>query len=247
MAERVTEDLRKQIAELTGVHKNLATVVDGAAEMIVTGALPFEASADGLETISESFEIELMVPNDFPESLPRVRETGGRIEADYEHRNPTGTLCLAVPIEQRRIFFEQPTLLGFVNRLVIPYLYGYCFFKKHGRHPFDEAEHGYEGILRHYIDTLGLRDDLAALGVVCFLLEHGYRGHHACPCGSGLKVRTCHGQALLKLRQIHDERSLQGDFLALFDLCFAKFQEGKLSFPKPLQVQLLRLLKRLKS
>lgn len=247
MAERVKEEHRRQIAELTTVHKNLTTVITDAVGTIVTGALPFEASADGLETISESFEIELIVPNDFPESLPRVRETGGRIEADYKHRNPSGTLCLAVPIEQRRIFFEQPTLLGFVNRLVIPYLYGYCFFKKHGRHPFDEAEHGHEGILRHYIDTLCLRDDLAALGVVCFLLEHGYRGHHVCPCGSGLKVRTCHGRALLQLRQIHNERSLQSDFFVIFDLCFAKFQDGKLSFPKPLQVQLLRLMKRLKN
>ncbi len=243
----MTEELQRQMAELTDVHKHLATVITDAAGTIVAGALPFDASADGLEVISESFEIELGVPNDFPESLPRVRETGGRIEADYKHRNPTGTLCLGVPVEQRRIFFEQPTLLGFVNRLVIPYLYGYCFFKKHGRHPFDEAEHGHEGILRHYIESLCLRDDLAALRVVCFLLEFGYRGHHDCPCGNGLKVRMCHGPALLKLRQTHNEQSLQNDFLAISNLCFAKYENGELSFPKTLQVQSLRLLKRLKS
>lgn len=240
-------DFQRQIAELTAVHKGLTTVVEREGETSVSGVLPFEASCDGLETISESFDIELIIPNDFPETLPRVRETGGRIEVDYKHRNPTGTLCLAIPIEQRRIFFEQPTLLGFVNRLVIPYLYGYCFFKKHGRHPFDEAEHGHEGILRHYIETLCLRDDLAALGVICFLLEHGYRGHHDCPCGSGLNVRTCHGPALLKLRQTHNEQSLQSDFFAIFDLCFTKFRDGKLSFPKALRVQLLRILNRSKN
>jgi hypothetical protein len=241
----VTEDLRRQIVELTAVHKGLRNVIEYDTETIVAGPLPFEASADGLETITESFEIELTIPRDFPETLPRVKETGGRIGIDYQHRNPAGTLCLAVPVEQRRVFFEQPTLLGFVNRLVIPYLYGYCLWKKHGRHPFDEAAHGYEGILRHYLDTLGLQDELSALAVISFLFEHGYRGHHDCPCGSGLRVRRCHGQALLALHQHHTPQTLRSDFLAIFDICFTKSQDGQLSFSQPMRLQLVRLLNKL--
>ncbi|MBK9584873.1 MAG: hypothetical protein IPO55_03025 [Alphaproteobacteria bacterium] len=240
----MTDDLQRQIDELITVHKGLKNVVERDDGIVVSGPLPFEASADGLETITESFEIELTIPYDFPESLPRVRETGGRIGADYEHRNASGTLCLAVPVEQRRIFLENPTLLGFVNRLVIPYLYGYCYFKTHGRHPFDEAAHGYEGILRHYVDTLGLRDDLSALTVISFLLEHGYRGHHDCPCGNGKRVRACHGPALLALHQAHNSQSLRTDFVAIFELCFKQYENQNLSFPKPLRLQLLRLLNR---
>lgn len=240
------EDLRQQLVELTGVHKGLATIVEHDIETIVSGMLPFEASADGLETIKESFEIELLIPHDFPDTLPRVKETGFRIEEDYDHRNPDGTLCLAVPIEQRRVFLEQPSLVGFVNRLVIPYFYGYCFWKKHGRHPFDEASHGNEGILRYYVDTLGLHGDLAALAVICFLFEHGYRGHHECPCGSGLKVRACHGPALRALHEHHTPQTLRHDFVAIFDICFKKFEKGQLSFPRPLQLRLVRLLNRFK-
>ncbi|MCC6579432.1 MAG: hypothetical protein IT440_03265 [Phycisphaeraceae bacterium] len=243
----MTENLRRQIAELTEIHKELTAIVERDHETLLSGALPFEASADGLETITASFDIELTIPHDFPDTLPRVRETGGRIAGDYNHLNPSGTLCLAVPVEQRSIFFEQPTLLGFVNRLVIPYLYGYCFWKKHGRHPFDEAAHGYEGILRHYLDTLHLSSELAALSVICFLLEHGYRGHHDCPCGSGFTVRKCHGQALLTLYRHHTPQTLRGDFIVLFETCFAKFQNGQLSFPAPLREQLIRLLGRLKT
>lgn len=239
----MTEDLRRQITELTAVHKGLTNLVEHDAEIVICGPLPFEASAEGLETITESFDIELTIPSSFPEALPQVKEVGGRIESNYEHRNPSGTLCLAVPIEQRRIFFEEPTLLGFINRLVIPYFYGYCFFKKYSRHPFDEAAHGYEGILRHYVNALNLPNDLAALAVISFLLEHGYRGHHDCPCGSGQKVRGCHGPALLALRQTHNEHSLQSDFAAIFQRCFEKFQEEQISFPEPMRKQLLRLLK----
>ncbi len=238
----MTEELRRQIAELATVHKGLTGISESDAGTTVAGALPFQASADGLETIVESFDIELTIPRDFPETLPTVKETSGRIETDYQHRNPGGTLCLAVPIEQRRLFLEQPTLLGFVNRLVVPYLYGYCFFKKHGRHPFDEAAHGYEGILKHYLDTLGLQDELTALRVISFLIEHGYRGHHECPCGSGKIVRACHGPALLTLNRTHNEQSLRSDFAAIFSICFLKFERNELSFPAPLRRQLLRIL-----
>jgi hypothetical protein len=243
----VREDLWQQLVELTSVHKGLTNVVEHNHETVVSGALPFEASADELETITESFEIELIIPHNFPDTLPRVKETGGRIGVEYEHRNPSGTLCLAVPVEQRRIVFEQPTLLGFVNRLVIPYLYGYCFWKTHGRHPFDEAAHGHEGILRHYMDTLGLANEVTVLAVICFLFEHGYRGHHDCPCGSGLKVRACHGPALLALHRNHTPQTLRTDFMAIFELCYAKFQEGQLFFLPLLRRQLVRLLNRFKS
>ena len=237
------EELRKQITELTSVHKGLRHVIDDDVHTLLSGALNFEASANGLETISDSFDIELSVPHAFPDSSPQAREIGGRIGADYEHLNPDDTLCLAVPIEQRRLFLEQPTLLGFVNRLLVPYLYGYSFWKKHGYHPFGEAAHGSEGILRHYVDTLGLQDPVAALAVISFLYEHGYRGHHNCPCGSGRRVRVCHGAALRALHDQHTLETLRADFSTIFGICFAQFERGQLSFPRTLRNRLVRLLK----
>lgn len=237
----MTENLAKQVAELTGAYEGLVQVAQRETETILSGALAFEVSADGLETISETFDIELAIPHTFPDRLPQAKANGGRIGTDYEHVFTDGTLCLAVPIEQRRVFFEQPTLLGFVDRLLVPYLYGYCFWRKHGYHPFEEAAHGSEGILRHYLDTLGFHDPLAALAAICFLYEHGYRGHHGCPCGSGRIVRACHGPRLRALHDHHTPETLRGDFLAIFDVCYARFQQGQLSFPSPLLNQLVRL------
>jgi len=241
----VTEELRRQLAELVAVHKGLTNISERNSEVTVAGALPFEASAEGLETIIESFDIELAVPHDFPETLPRVRETGGRIGPDYDHRNPSGALCLGVPLEQRRVLLEQPTLLGFVNRLVIPFLYGYAFFEKNGRHPFGEAAHGSEGILRYYVDTLGLRDEVAVLSVICYLWEYGYRGHHDCPCGSGRKVRACHRAALMALSQAHNQQSLRSDFIAVLELCWERVRDGRVPISQALRRQLVRLLRRL--
>ncbi len=119
------QELAAQIAELRESHKELALVAETEQETVLSGPLPFEASADGHASIKTSFEIELLIPGQYPGSLPRVQETGGKIDGSYEHIYTDGTLCLAVPIEERLIFSRQPSLLGFVNNLVIPYFYGY--------------------------------------------------------------------------------------------------------------------------
>jgi len=93
------------------------------------------------------------------------------------------------------------------------------------------------------MDTLELSDELAALAVISFLYEHGYRGHHPCPCGSGLRVRKCHGPMLRDLHQHHTRQTLMLDFEAVFGICFKKFKDGELSFPKSLKIQILRILK----
>ena len=158
----MTVDLADQITELQQVHNGLIEIEQTENETILAGSLPFEASVDGHSPITATFDIELIVPDDYPQRLPRVREKGGRIDSDYEHVYDDETLCLAVPIEERRLFWEQPTLLGFVNKLVIPYFFGYCHWKTHGEHPFEEQVHGVEGIMKHYVDKL--HDAIRSLG-----------------------------------------------------------------------------------
>jgi hypothetical protein len=241
----VTEELHDQIAEVRQVHKRLRNITEKEHETLLSGSLPFEAAADGFSPIADSFDVELTIPDVYPDILPRVRETGGKIENTYDHVYQDGTLCLAVPIEERRIFWEQPSLLGFVNRLVVPYLYGYCYWKKYGRHPFDEQQHGDAGIVQHYLDALHLRDETSALAVVSYLLEHGYRGHHPCPCGKGGKVRTCHGKALRDLHEQHTGHTLKHDFISILDVCLSKAKAKELRIPQKLGRQILRILKKL--
>ena len=236
------EELAVQIAELNRVHKGLSQVAEKDRKIVLSGPLSFEASADGCEPITDTFEIDMVIPELYPNNLPKVRETSDRIDTSYKHVFSNGTLCLAVPIAERQLFGQHPTLLGFVNKLVVPYFYGYCYWKKYGEHPFGEQNHGAEGIVQYYIDTLNLADEVKALTVVFFLCKHGYRGHHDCPCGSGRKVRNCHGPMLLDLHKHHTSETLYHDLQFIVRHCAEKCRFGELSVPFPLKRKIVDLL-----
>ena len=236
------DELLNQIKELQCVHDGLILVRKSASETVLSGLLNFEASVDGYETISSRFEIDLIVPIDYPETLPCVRETSKKIDSNYDHINSDGTLCLAIPIEERRVFSEQPSLLGFINRLLIPYCYGYCYWEKYQIHPFGEAEHGFKGIVHFYMNSLQLKDEVSVLSVISYLYEHGYRGHHRCPCGSGQIVRKCHGKLLRSLIEQHSTRTLKNDFLSILIYCSEKNEREVIKIPERLHRQILRIL-----
>ena len=208
------KELAQEIDELRQTHKGLTEVTPSEGATILSGLLCFEATADGYSPIVESFQIEIGISETYSECLPQVRETDNKVDRDYEHVNKggdnDGTLCLAVPVDQRRVFLEQPTLLGFVNKLVIPFLFGYCHWKKDGTYPFGTTEHGHKGIVQHYMDILGLPNESTALAVVSFLYR-GYSGKVPCPCGSGKRARKCHGEVLRALRDQHTKDTLEHD------------------------------------
>ena len=234
------EDLEAEIAELRREYRGLTRRRETENGVVVSGTLPFEASSEGRELIADTFEIDLTVPRDYPTALPWVSETSGRICEAYDHVFTNGKLCLAVPVEERLRFGRDPCLRGFVTNLVIPYCYGYCYWEQHGVHPFGEREHGGEGIARFYIDWLGLPGEVQALEVVLHLVQHGYRGHHDCPCGSGAKLRHCHGPAVLELHRNHTVASAQYDFAEILRHCLKKVDDGELVLSAELKRRLLR-------
>ena len=221
------KELAQEIAELQQTHTGLTTVTTTEETTTLSGLLRFEAIADGHNSLIECFQIDISIPETYSECLPQVRETENKVDRDYEHINKggdnDGTLCLAVPVEQRRVFLEQPTLLGFVNKLVVPFLFGYCHWKKDGRYPFGTTEHGHKGIVQHYMDILGLPNESDALAVVSFLYG-GYSGQLPCPCGSGKRARKCHGKVLRALRDQHTKDTLEHDIYSIKTVMDSKVQ-----------------------
>ncbi|MEH6472216.1 MAG: hypothetical protein V7752_13285 [Halopseudomonas sp.] len=200
-----------QLTELVSAYAGLSYAGNGQSCMTVKGRLVFEASSPGLEAITDSFDIEISIPATYPNELPVVKEVSGRIKEAWDHINPDGTLCLAVPMEQRKTFNAQPTLLGFTDNLVIPYLYGYCYWEKHNSYPFGEAKHGAEGILDYYKQLFSSKDGKSIVRGLYRAYRYGYRGHHPCPCGSRKTTRQCHKDTVWELTRQNLKQNLGSD------------------------------------
>lgn len=204
--------------------------------------MSFEASADGLASISDTFWIEIHIPNSYPETLPRVFETEGKIDAAYEHKFRDESLCLAVPAEQSLVFHREPSLLGFVTNLVIPYLYGYLYSRKYGKHPFGERSHA-GGVVEYFAEVFQLSNDLDALVVVDYLQKYGFNARKSCPCGSGRRVRHCHKKLLLKLHDVYTKETLRSDFNRVANYCLRTLEKGNTHASKGPSKQINNILR----
>ena len=208
--EGLSKELSRQIKDLQEARRGLTEIRRKVGGITLSGALPFTVHYNGHESITACFDVELCVPESYPDDLPIAWEIGGSIR-EYEHKNPDGSLCLCVPIKSRIVFHRKPTLLGFVELLLLPFLYGYCYWKKHGIHPFGEQRHGSAGIVQFYVDTFDLKCEKDAVEVIRFLSRYGYDGHRSCPCGGGRLVKRCHGKTLRELHHRHTPQTLRED------------------------------------
>ena len=170
-------------------------------ETIIAGSLEFSAQTRGQKLISDRYEISISVPSDYPRAIPAARETAMRIPRDF-HKLDSGHLCLGSPTRLRLILAETPSLLSFVERCVIPYLYGYSIVESGGVLPFGELSHGTRGLRDDLAAMLGVDDDLVLLGFVRLLAKKKREANKLpCPCGSGMRLGRCHNRKLNTLRE----------------------------------------------
>ncbi len=68
-----------------------------------------------------------------------------------------------------------------------------------------ERAHGKDSILKYYAELLGIAADSNILGFMKLLArKNPPKGHEICPCGSGEKLRKCHGVLINEKRMILD-------------------------------------------
>lgn len=183
---------------------------------IIEGDLQFRATFNDVE-IEDTYTIKIVIPPTYPHSIPLTWETGKRIPDDF-HKYSGGSLCLETPTKQYIEFSSHPTLLFYVEKFVVEYLYGYSHLRKFGSLPYGERAHDAKGILGFYKELFGVDDFDTVMRLLYLLSTNNYRGHHLCPCGSGQKSRYCHGQLLLQLLSLNLKDHFQGDFIQLYEL-----------------------------
>jgi len=166
----------------------------------LAGTFRLAAVAKGRERIDDLFELDFLVPLGFPRTLMTVRETAGRIPSSF-HTNPDQTLCLGSPTALRLIANETGSIAGFVDRAVVPFLYGFVYYQRHHIMPFDELAHGGPGLFADFAMLFGV-NGAKAVGGFLFLtgLKKRVANKRSCPCGSGRRLGLCHHRNINRLR-----------------------------------------------
>ena len=160
----------------------------------------FPIIAEGM--VRDEYSVEITLGRDHPKTLPIVREVGGRVPwiAD-RHVNQDGTACVLLPDERWRVWPVGSTLLDFLNGPVRNFFLGQSLVEQGDPWPLGQWAHGVEGIRNYYAELLGTQD----VSVICAYLESlsakRIKGHWPCPCGSGKRLRDCHGETVSNLRQ----------------------------------------------
>lgn len=156
---------------------------------------------DGEEV--DRFSIEIELSQNHPESLPVVREVGGRIprHADRHVNAADGTACVLLPDEQWRLWPKGSSLRAYLDGPLRNYFLGQIAVELGQPWPFGEWKHGADGIIQYYAELVGSDDPNVIADFLDCLRAKKTKGHWPCPCGNGRRLRDCHQDFLRDLRE----------------------------------------------
>lgn len=174
------------------------------AEMKVRGTISIEH--DGTELDRFAIEVDLRRPSEL--ELPVVREIGGRIPwiAD-RHVNDDGSACVCLPNDYFARFPGRFDLLAFLNGPVKDFFVGQALVERGDPWPYGEWAHGDAGRRDWFNEFIQAQSRETAWAYLAVLALEEIKGHTACPCGSGRRVRDCHRVLLQRLRHVLPPRA----------------------------------------
>lgn len=147
------------------------------------------------------FDIEIKLPDDYPNSLPEVKELGGKIPISGErHINYDGTCCLTVPVKMHQDLGKDYSITDFIEKFVVPFFANQVYYEIRGLWANGDYSHGDRGILECYKDILKLSNLQQITELMKIAQQIFPKTTKTCPCGSGKKLRDCHLPELINLK-----------------------------------------------
>lgn len=190
------ETVQQQVEDLLNLQRGLYIKSESEEQIELAGEIFVHCESKGY-TLSDSYTVQIVIPLN-SDKLPFVIDEGNRIAEDYPHRYKNGALCLETDTSIRIRFLDSFSLTLWMQEFVEPYYFSYEFYRRYGEFPFGERGHGLQGIVETYQDLFQEQDALKVFELMGSICKHPYRGHSLCPCGSGQRLRACHGKVIMK-------------------------------------------------
>lgn len=195
-AESLLKDSKvKDIERFIRDYPEMSIAPSRIPATVLKGVFSFTARPNGGVEISDSYHLHIIVPETFPEEIPKVTEIGQKIPRDGNHHinGDDDTSCLGSPIRLLKLISKKPTLVGFAERCLVPYLYAVSLkLQFNAEFPFGELTHGGKGVIDDYLNLFGLNSQEQVLGTLELLGKKKRTANRSlCPCGCGRRLGVC--------------------------------------------------------
>lgn len=191
MVEQIGDELRVS-------YPNLHLILDDDQGAVVQGTFPVVGAAG--ETL-DRYTLSIEIPDTFPEELPVVRETAGRIPwTTKDHVESDGKACVLLPEDRQNCFPPGSTFKDFLDGPVHNFFLGQSLVALGQPWPFGEWRHGADGVIEFYSQYFGINDRSTVINFLTVLAKRETKPHWICPCGSGRKIKACCRARLARLR-----------------------------------------------
>jgi hypothetical protein len=141
----------------------------------------------------DSYEVSIILPQDYPNELPLLIEKGEKIKRHIDwHISEGGICCLSTSAKIYQVLGQKIRLLDWLNQFAHPYLANHVYRIKTGNYAHAEYSHGAKGILEGWQDILLRQSSSEIMQYLRFLA--GYTElprNRPCFCGSGKKFKRC--------------------------------------------------------
>ena len=211
MKDSVLDEITALVAE-----QPLLTVSKTEENVLISGKYKICNQIND-EVFEDYFALEISIPDSFPNDIPRVKTTDGRIRANNykEHVYSNSEFCLETNTAMAAHLQDAPSLRGFLTKFLDTYLCGFLYYRKHKRLPFGEHRHGGLGLLDYYCELFETRDIKVAFALLDCLVNRKLKGHIQCPCQSGMRYRNCHRQTINELKENGLYERYEADYNAI--------------------------------
>lgn len=172
-----------------------------------------------LESIDDSYYIEIEIPDDYPVSIPILREKGGEIPHQMDrHINGDGTCCVCIKPAERLHWPTGSSIVDYVQSLVIPFLINQYHFDATGQWISGDYSHGDRGVYEFYAEHLNEPNPVRLLGLLAEAINPLMNKMKKCPCGSKKVFRKCHLGKVIFLKKNIDRSVLLKNYAAIQQL-----------------------------
>jgi hypothetical protein len=153
--------------------------------------------------VLDRYSVELQLPGDYPNSLPIVREIGGRIphHSDRHVNSQDGNACALLPDERWRLWPIGTPMLKFLAGPLHSFFLAQSLVEAGEPWPFGQWAHGAKGIFQYYRELLKTSDLRVIITYLEYITAKKVKGHWPCPCKSGKRLRDCHLGLVAGLRE----------------------------------------------